>query len=114
MRPVNDTPFRVPFILTAKFNSVTFSKGINTGSKINVVGDKNSLTRGESENEPLVSTSKQIIRQNFSYHTGTSHLYVALPVFIRTLKKLISRSTLVREGFEEARVRFIEAIKRQP
>lgn len=46
MRPVDNTTLRVPFVLTEKFNPIAFSKGINTMSKINVVGDKNSLTRG--------------------------------------------------------------------
>jgi hypothetical protein len=46
MRPVDNTTFRVPFVLTEKFNSIAFSKGIHTMSKINAVGDKNRLTRG--------------------------------------------------------------------
>ncbi len=46
MCPVDDTAFRVPFVLTEKFNGVAFSKGIDTLSNINVVSDKNSLTRG--------------------------------------------------------------------
>ena len=114
MRPVNNTTLRVPFVLTEKFNPIAFSKGINTRSKINVVGDKNSLTRGQPKNEPLVSTSLQIIRQNVNYHTRTSHLYVALPVFIRPRKKLITRSALLRGGSKKAGVRFIERVKREP
>ena len=46
MRPVDNTAFRVPFVLTEKFNGVAFSKGIDTMGNINVVSDKNSLTRG--------------------------------------------------------------------
>jgi hypothetical protein len=112
--PVDNTPFRVPFVHAAKFDRIPFSKGSHTRRKINVVGDKNSLTRGESENEPLMSTSKQIVRQDFNYHTRTSHPYVALPVFIRTRKELITRSVLLREGSKKARVPLIEPIKRQP
>jgi hypothetical protein len=114
MRPVDDTTFRVPFVLAEKFNRIAFSKIVNTPTDIDVVGDKKSLTRRKSENEPLVSTSLQIVRQNLDYHTGTPHLYVALPVFIGTRKKLITRSALLPEGLKKAGIPLIEPIKREP
>jgi hypothetical protein len=57
MRPVDKTAFRVPLIFTEEFDRIAFPDGIDTGSKIDVVGDENSLTRGQLENEPLVSPS---------------------------------------------------------
>lgn len=64
MRPMNDTPFRVPFIYPVECHDISFLKIGKSWGKINVVGYKQGLAGFELQNKALMTASLVVIGQN--------------------------------------------------
>jgi hypothetical protein len=80
--PVDDSPFVVPLILTKKIQLITLLDILNPWGKIDIMSDQHGLTITDAENNPLVTTSLEVISEHFFYQTGALHLDIAQPVFI--------------------------------
>ena len=62
MCPVHDAALRIPFILTMERNSVATPQCFDTGSDVNVMGDKQGLTRCKSEDKALMAAAVIVVR----------------------------------------------------
>ncbi len=75
--PVHHAAFGVPFIYATERYQIAFAKADHSRCQINVVRDEQCLTRGERNDEALMSTSVVIVREQLSNNALPLHLKVA-------------------------------------
>lgn len=91
--PVNEAALRIPFVFAFKRNGIARSKRLDFGSKINVMGNQHSPSRGQSENKALMATAIVIVRQNFCDNTLSLNNDIASAMLNRLDQCLTAPST---------------------
>jgi len=67
--PVNHSALPVPLVFPAEFHPVSNLESFNSRSLVNIVGDKQRLSRRKDNNETLVAASVVVIREQLLDHT---------------------------------------------
>ena len=89
--PVDDTALCIPFILTIERHSIATLQCFDTGSEVNVMGDKQGLTRCKSEDKALMAASVIVVRQNSNDHTFAANLDAASLSLVRVGDCIVGR-----------------------
>ena len=81
--PVNYPAFIIPFIFTEELQPISFADVLHPGCKIDIVRNQYRLIIADAQDYPLMANPFKVILEYFFNHSGTLHLKVAYPVFIR-------------------------------
>ncbi|HKS27933.1 MAG TPA: hypothetical protein VJS44_08945 [Pyrinomonadaceae bacterium] len=79
--PVNRTALFIPNILAIEAYPIAFPQSGEPRCDIDVVRDKERLTRCQANNESLMPATIQVVRENARDDTFPFDLYIAYPVF---------------------------------
>ena len=80
MRPMNETTLRGPHVLTIERYAISLAQAIKSWRQIDIVRNKNGLSRQKTDNESLVPRPFQVIRENAGYYSFPLNLNVARPI----------------------------------
>jgi len=80
VREVDQATLFVPDVFAFKAKAIALAQRVNPRRDVNVVSNKDRLTRSEADNESLVLSSAAVVRQYPSDHALAFDLYIAGPV----------------------------------
>ena len=80
MRPMYNTSFFIPLVLTVKLHGIALSKSVDFGSKIDVVCDQDRLTGRQPDDESLMPATVVVVGQELDDNTFAGDLQVAFMV----------------------------------
>ena len=83
VRPVDHASLFVPHVLAVEAYAIASLQPVDPLSDVDVVRNKDRLTRCEANNESLMPAASEVICQHTSYYALTLNLYITRPVFER-------------------------------
>ena len=80
MRPVDDSPFRVPFVLAFEGDGIAGAQVLDARGDVNVVRDQHRLSRRKAHEEALMAASLVIVGKECGDPTFTFDIGIAATV----------------------------------